>query len=232
MPGVVDGERSNAFHFASPRIYHVINSVIGGTLGFRKSRIGQESSQESFQKEWFRLLGSVSRKRSLTSKNVPKCYAAFCVSSALSRRRSPVRLRRYAESEPPVAARVKVARRAERNSLGATRNTSSAHCAVGLFLSANKEWRFVCALEAQGMFRVSGKWGGFGRDRRREAANASRSEAASSWRWPSADTMRDSAAATKAACATSSPRPSRPCTGCRSRRAYHSPEHGRTRSCA
>ena len=39
MPGVVDGERSNAFHFASPRICRVINSVIGGALGFRKSRI-------------------------------------------------------------------------------------------------------------------------------------------------------------------------------------------------
>ena len=93
MLGVVDGERSNAFHFASPRICHVINSVIGGTLGFRKSRIGQESSQESFQKERFGLLGSVSRKKSLTSENVPKRYAALCVSSALSRRRSPVRIR-------------------------------------------------------------------------------------------------------------------------------------------
>ena len=93
MPGVVDGGRSNAFHFTSPHVCHVINSVIGGTLGFRKSRIGQESSQESFQKERFGLLGSVSRKRYLTSENVPKCYAAFCVSSALSRRRSPVRIR-------------------------------------------------------------------------------------------------------------------------------------------
>ena len=52
MPGVVDGERSNAFHFASPRICHVINSVIGSTLGFRKSRIGQEFSVHSrFRKE-------------------------------------------------------------------------------------------------------------------------------------------------------------------------------------
>ena len=93
MPGVVDGGRSNAFHFTSPRVCHVINSVIGGTLGFRKSRIGQESSQESFHKKRFGLLGSVSRKRYLTSENVPKCYAAFCVSSALSRRRSPIRIR-------------------------------------------------------------------------------------------------------------------------------------------
>ena len=104
MPGVVDGERSNTFHFASPRICHVINSVIGGTLGFRKSRIGQESSQESFQKERFGLLGSVSRKRSLTSKNVPNCYAAFCASSALSRRRSPVRIRSELP-ETPVQSR-------------------------------------------------------------------------------------------------------------------------------
>ena len=100
MPGVVDGDRSNAFHFASPRVCHVINSVIGGTLGFQKSRIGQESSQESFQKERFGLLGSVSRKRSLTSENVSKCYAAFCVSSALSRRRSPVRIRSELPANP------------------------------------------------------------------------------------------------------------------------------------
>ena len=79
--------------------------LIGEDFGFRQSRISQETSQESFQKERFGLLGSVSRKRPLTSENVPKCYAAFCVLGALSRRRSPVRIRSELP-ETPVQSRM------------------------------------------------------------------------------------------------------------------------------